>query len=130
MNDQPNRGAKSFRCAFQVNPAHYAETFRSNGYGLGGDEYVSRLLDKCVALGVDVIAVTHADTDGTWDDSSASTVVETDRLPKFLQQYAEPPVALQRYWEQHPLPGNYSGWSWVPVSEPVLERLRAELQGR
>lgn len=74
--------------------------------------------------------VCHADADETWDDYSASTVVETDRLPKLLQQYAEPPAALQRYWEQHPLPASYSGWCRVPVAELALDRLRAELQRR
>lgn len=52
------KGAKFYRCAFQVNPAHYAETFRGNGHGMDERAYVQKLLDRCVELGVEVIAVT------------------------------------------------------------------------
>lgn len=55
----PNaRGAKFYRCAFQVNPAHYAKTFRGNDHGMDENAYVTGLLDKCVELGIEVIAVT------------------------------------------------------------------------
>lgn len=52
------KGAKFYRCAFQVNPAHYAETFRGNGHGMDDRTYVQNLLDRCVELEVEVIAVT------------------------------------------------------------------------
>lgn len=52
------RGAKFYRCAFQVNPAHYAQTFRGNGHGMDERTYVQKLLDRCVELEVEVIAVT------------------------------------------------------------------------
>lgn len=51
-------GAKFFRCAFQVNPAHYAKTFRGDDHGMDENAYVTGLLDKCVELGIEVIAVT------------------------------------------------------------------------
>ena len=51
-------GAKFYRCAFQVNPAHYAGTFRGSDHGLDEDAYVTAVLDKCVELNVEVIAVT------------------------------------------------------------------------
>ena len=51
-------GAKFYRCAFQVNPSHYAGTFRGTDHGIGETAYVTELLDKCVELGIDVIAVT------------------------------------------------------------------------
>jgi len=52
------RGAKFYRCAFQVNPAHYAKTFRGDDHGMEEKAYVTSLLDKCVELGIEVIAVT------------------------------------------------------------------------
>ena len=52
------KGAKFYRCAFQVNPAHYAETFRGNGHGMGERTYVQKLLERCTELDVQVIAVT------------------------------------------------------------------------
>ena len=51
-------GAKFYRCAFQVNPSHYAETFRGSDHGIDETAYVTEMLDKCVELGIDVIAVT------------------------------------------------------------------------
>lgn len=52
------KGAKFYRCAFQVNPAHYAQTFRGNGHGMDERTYVQKLLDHCVKLEIEVIAVT------------------------------------------------------------------------
>lgn len=56
--DHTGRGAKFYRCAFQVNPAHYPGTFRGEDHGLDEGAYVTAVLDKCVELGVEVIAVT------------------------------------------------------------------------
>lgn len=56
--DPKARGAKFYRCAFQVNPAHYAGTFRGDDHGLDEKAYAKGLLDKCVELGIEVIAVT------------------------------------------------------------------------
>jgi PHP family Zn ribbon phosphoesterase len=52
------KGAKFYRCAFQVNPAGYAQKFRGNGHGLDERTYVQKLLDRCVELDIEVIAVT------------------------------------------------------------------------
>lgn len=52
------KGAKFYRCAFQVNPAHYAETFRGKSHGMDERTYVQTLLDHCVKLEIEVIAVT------------------------------------------------------------------------
>ena len=51
-------GARFHRCAFQVNPHHYAERYR--GQVPEGDEegYAEALVDRAVALGIDVLAVT------------------------------------------------------------------------
>ena len=53
-----DRGAKFYRCAFQVNPAHYSGSFRGTDHGLDEKAYVSAVLDKCVELDIEVIAVT------------------------------------------------------------------------
>ncbi|MEB2283602.1 MAG: phosphoesterase [Polyangiaceae bacterium UTPRO1] len=60
----PN-GAKFYRCAFQVNPASYAAKFRGNGHGLDERTYVQKLLDKCVELDIEVIAVTDHNDAGS-----------------------------------------------------------------
>ena len=52
------KGAKFYRCAFQVNPAGYAQKFRGDGHGLDERTYVQKVLDRCVALDIEVIAVT------------------------------------------------------------------------
>lgn len=57
-SDTSARGAKFYRCAFQVNPAHYAKTFRGEDHGMDEIAYVTSLLDKCMELGIEVIAVT------------------------------------------------------------------------
>ena len=51
-------GARFYRCALQVNPHHYAERYR--GQVSEGDEegYATALVDRAVALGIDVLAVT------------------------------------------------------------------------
>jgi len=72
----PNaRGAKFYRCAFQVNPAHYAGTFRGSDHGLDEKAYVTGLLDKCDELGVEVIAVTdhnHAGSIALFEDEAST----------------------------------------------------------
>ena len=51
-------GATFHRCALQVNPAHYASTFRGADGEVDERAYVVSLLDKCHDLGISVIAVT------------------------------------------------------------------------
>jgi len=58
-------GAKFYRCAFQVNPAHYLGTFRGQDHGLDERTYVQALLDRCVDLDVGVIAVTDHNHTGS-----------------------------------------------------------------
>lgn len=52
------KGAKFYRCAFQVNPSGYAERFRGNGHGLDERTYVQNVLDRCAELDIEVIAIT------------------------------------------------------------------------
>jgi len=53
----PN-GARFYKCALQVNPHHYAETYR--GEPAQGDEenYARKLVEKAVELNISVLAIT------------------------------------------------------------------------
>ncbi|MBS0204757.1 MAG: phosphoesterase [Planctomycetes bacterium] len=60
-------GARFFRCAFQVNPPHYAGTYRGSDHGMSEEEYIDALIDKCLAVGVQVLAVTDHNHVGSID---------------------------------------------------------------
>ena len=51
-------GATFHKCAFQVNPPHYATTYRGQASVLDDTEYARALVDKAAELGVTVLAVT------------------------------------------------------------------------
>ena len=51
-------GAEFHRCAFQVNPFHYAATYRGQASVLSETEYARMLVDKAAELDVTVLAVT------------------------------------------------------------------------
>ena len=51
-------GAEFHRCAFQVNPSHYAATYRGQAPVLSETEYARMLVDKAAELDVTVLAVT------------------------------------------------------------------------
>lgn len=51
-------GAVFHRCALQVNPHHYAQTFRGAQNHSSEAEYVQAIIDKAVELGISVLAVT------------------------------------------------------------------------
>jgi PHP family Zn ribbon phosphoesterase len=70
------RGAKFYRCAFQVNPAGYAQKFRGNGHGLDERTYVQKLLDRCVELDIEVIAVTDH------NDAASITIFREEAKPR------------------------------------------------
>lgn len=61
----PPKGAKFFRCAFQVNPAGYAQKFRGKDHGLDERTYTQQILDQCVELDIEVIAVTDHNDAGS-----------------------------------------------------------------
>ena len=46
------------KCAFQVNPHHYAGTYRGRASALDEADYARALADKAAELGVTVLAVT------------------------------------------------------------------------
>lgn len=68
-------GAKFYRCAFQVNPAHYSGTFQGQPNGLDERTYVKSLLDRCVELDIEVLAITdhnHVGSIGLFREEAAS----------------------------------------------------------
>ena len=54
---RPPAGARFHRCAFQVNPHHYAGTYRGKASPLNETEFAAALIDKAAELGVTVLAV-------------------------------------------------------------------------
>lgn len=67
MSDQYTY-ARFWRCALQVNPVGYSETYRGSEHGLSEEQYNQALLDKCLALSIKVVgladhgSVTSVDT--------------------------------------------------------------------
>ena len=54
-----SNGANFFRCALQVNPHHYAQTYRGKKGGAGDEmSYVDALLKKAKELDIRVLAIT------------------------------------------------------------------------
>lgn len=104
------KGAKFYRCALQVNPPSYAQAFRGNGHGLDEHTYIQNLIDRCVELDIEVIAVTdHNDTRSIAIFRAAATPRNITVFPGFEVASSEgvhvlciyPPdatdAALQRY---------------------------------
>ena len=56
-DSQRPRGARFYRCALQVNPHHYAQTYR--GRNAQGDalSHAEEIVDKAVELGIKVLAI-------------------------------------------------------------------------
>ena len=55
---QRHRGARFYRCALQVNPFEYCQSYRGGGHGLDEDAYNAALIAKCLELGIEVLGVT------------------------------------------------------------------------
>jgi predicted ATPase len=51
-------GAQFYRCALQVNPSHYAATYRGLTHALADDQYIERLVATAVEQGIQVMAIT------------------------------------------------------------------------
>jgi predicted metal-dependent phosphoesterase TrpH len=61
------RGARFYRCALQVNPHHYAGTYRGQSYSMDENTYIEQLLAQCEELEVEVLAVTDHNHAGSID---------------------------------------------------------------
>ncbi|MDE0478135.1 MAG: phosphoesterase [Gammaproteobacteria bacterium] len=66
-------GARYYRCALQVNPHHYSETFRGQANSGNALSYAQEIVGKAVELGIEVLAITdHNNVDGIAAFRSAS----------------------------------------------------------
>lgn len=58
-------GARFYRCALQVNPHHYASTFRGATSAGDPSAYAKAVVEKAIELGISVLAITdHNDVSG------------------------------------------------------------------
>lgn len=55
---KPSVGAVFYRCALQVNPHDYAQSFRGQASATNAADYARTVVDKAVELGISVLAVT------------------------------------------------------------------------
>ncbi|MCY4289905.1 MAG: AAA family ATPase [Aestuariivita sp.] len=55
---QSRAGARFYRCALQVNPSDYTETFCGQALHENENEYAQKIIDKAVNLGIEVLAIT------------------------------------------------------------------------
>lgn len=69
----PSPGAVFHRCALQVNPHHYAETYRGQANSGDAATHASEIVNKAVALGISVLAITdHNDVASVPDFRAAA----------------------------------------------------------
>jgi len=64
-------GARFYRCALQVNPHHYAATYRGQPQSFNEAEYINALIEKAVAESIAVLALTDHNHVGFIDDFRA-----------------------------------------------------------
>ncbi|MGJ7462109.1 TrlF family AAA-like ATPase [Halomonas sp. MA07-2] len=50
-------GAKFWKCALQVNPYRYAETYRRQSHGLSEEAYNQQLIDTCLEEGIKILGI-------------------------------------------------------------------------
>lgn len=73
MRAQTPGGARFYRCALQVNPHHYAQTFQGQTPQKDALSYAQKIVDKAVEMGIEVLAITdHNNVDGVAAFRSAS----------------------------------------------------------
>ena len=84
VDAQPPRGARFYRCALQVNPHHYAQTFQgqtTQGDALG---HAQEIVDKAVEMDIEVLAITdHNNVDGVAAFRSAARNYPVHIFPGF-----------------------------------------------
>lgn len=77
-------GAVFYRCALQVNPHHYAGTFRGKAASGDANAHARAIVDKAVEIGVAVLAVTdHNDVGGVPAFRSAAVGRDVHVFPGF-----------------------------------------------
>ena len=77
-------GAVFHRCALQVNPGDYLETFRGQLSGSNTQSYAEAIVEKAAAIGVSVLAITnHNDVSGIAAFRDAATNYRITIFPGF-----------------------------------------------
>ncbi len=77
-------GAVFHRCALQVNPHHYAATFRGKGAGGDAAAHAKAIAEKAAEIGVSVLAITdHNDVSGVPAFRSAAAACGIHVFPGF-----------------------------------------------
>ena len=77
-------GAKFYKCAFQVNPHHYARTFRGTSNEGDAAGHAQAVVEKAVELGIKVLAITdHNSISGVADFREAAQKCEIYIFPGF-----------------------------------------------
>jgi len=96
-------GAVFHRCALQVNPHHYAETFRGQRSDGEGADYARRVVEKAAALNVSVLAVTdHNDVSNIGAFRAAVEGRAIDLFPGFELASSEGVHVLCIYPQETP----------------------------
>ena len=60
-------GAHFYRCSLQVNPHHYAETYRHTPHGLDEEAYIREIIKKSVEMSIQILAITDHNHVGSID---------------------------------------------------------------
>ena len=77
-------GAVFHRCALQVNPGHYNETFQGGDSSGDAQSYADSIVDKAHDLGISVMAITdHNNVDGVADFQAAAADHNITIFPGF-----------------------------------------------
>ncbi len=80
----PPSGARFFKCALQVNPPHYAETFRGQDGESDPRAYAEAIVEKAAEIGVEALAITdHNDVSGVSAFRDAASDYNITVLPGF-----------------------------------------------
>ncbi len=81
---KPLGGARFYRCALQVNPYHYAQTYQGQDTQDDDISYAQKIVDEAVKLGIEVLAITdHNNVDGVAAFRSASLNYPVHIFPGF-----------------------------------------------
>ncbi|MCG7872687.1 MAG: AAA family ATPase [Candidatus Thiodiazotropha lotti] len=68
--------ARFWKCALQVNPESYSQTYRGQGHGLSGEDFLSALLESCQKAGIEIVGL-----------ADHGSVQDVDAIRDYLQPH-------------------------------------------